>query len=68
MAEDGDSCEEVLAEFSDAGIDIDILADRLQEEGAKSFAKSWNSLMAVIASKRVSLEIGSVPEMKGQSS
>jgi transaldolase len=67
MAEDGDSCEEVLAEFTDAGIDIDILADRLQEEGAKSFAKSWNSLMAVIASKRASLEIGSVAEMKGQS-
>jgi len=67
MTEDGDRCEEVLAEFTDAGIDIDILADRLQEEGAKSFAKSWNSLMAVIASKRASLEIGSVAEMKGQS-
>jgi transaldolase len=51
MAEDGDSCEELLAEFTDAGIDIDTLADRLQEEGAKSFAKSWDSLMAVITSK-----------------
>jgi transaldolase len=52
MAADGVSCEEVLAELTDVGIDIDTLADRLQEEGAKSFAKSWDSLMAVIASKR----------------
>jgi transaldolase len=52
MAEDGVSCEEVLAELTDVGIDIDTLADRLQEEGAKSFVKSWDSLMAVIASKR----------------
>jgi hypothetical protein len=27
----------------------------LQEEGAKSFAKSWNDLMAVIASKSAAL-------------
>jgi len=52
MAADGVSCEEVLAELTDVGIDSDTLADRLQEEGAKSFAKSWDSLMAVIASKR----------------
>ena len=52
MAEDGVSCEEVLAELTDVGIDIDTLADRLQEEGAKSFVKSWDSLLSVIASKR----------------
>ncbi|MEK6337769.1 MAG: transaldolase family protein, partial [Acidobacteriota bacterium] len=52
MAVDGVSCEEVLAELTDVGIDIDSLADRLQEEGAKSFVKSWDSLMSVIASKR----------------
>ena len=51
-AEDGVSCEEVLAELTDVGIDIDTLADRLQEEGANSFIKSWDSLMSVIASKR----------------
>ena len=28
------------------------LAERLQDEGTKSFVKSWTSLMAVIASKR----------------
>jgi transaldolase len=45
------ACEEVLAEFAKAGIDVDGLAARLQDEGAKSFVKSWNELLAVIASK-----------------
>jgi transaldolase len=54
MATDGGDCEQVLAEFTAAGIDIDALAERLQDEGTKSFAKSWESLMAVIASKRES--------------
>src|SRR6476659_210893 len=52
MATDGGDCEEVLREFTAAGIDIDALAERLQDEGTKSLAKSWTSLMAVIASKR----------------
>ena len=52
MAADGGDCEQVLAEFTAAGIDIDALAERLQDEGTKAFEKSWNSLMAVIASKR----------------
>jgi transaldolase len=48
---DGGDCEEVLAQFAKAGIDVDRLAAQLQDEGAKSFVKSWNDLMAVIASK-----------------
>jgi transaldolase len=48
---DGSDCEEVLAEFAKAKIDVDALAARLQDEGAKSFVKSWNDLLAVIASK-----------------
>jgi transaldolase len=52
MVADGGDCEQVLAEFAAGGIDIDALAERLQEEGTKAFAKSWESLMAVIASKR----------------
>ena len=55
MPPDGGDCEEVLAEFGNAGIDIDALAARLQEEGAKSFVASWNDLMGVIASKSASL-------------
>jgi transaldolase len=48
---DGGDCEEVLAKFAKAGIDVDALAAQLQDEGARSFVKSWNDLMAVIESK-----------------
>jgi transaldolase len=53
---DGGGCEQVLAQFAKAGVDIDALATSLQDEGAASFVKSWNELMAVIASKTASLE------------
>ena len=53
---DGGDCEEVLAQFAEAGIDVDALAAQLQDEGAKSFVKSWNDLMAVISSKSAALE------------
>src|SRR5262249_41544160 len=48
---DGGNCEEVLSQFAKAGINVDPLAAQLQDEGAKSFVKSWNDLMAVISSK-----------------
>lgn len=48
---DGGDCESVLSEFAEARVDIDVLAARLQQEGAASFAKSWSGLMAVIESK-----------------
>lgn len=53
---DGGDCEEVLAQFAKAGIDIDALAAQLQDEGAKSFVQSWNDLMNVIASKSAALK------------
>jgi transaldolase len=56
MAADGGDSEEVLAKFAKAGIDIDALAAKLQDEGAKSFVKSWNELMTVIISKSTTLE------------
>jgi transaldolase len=48
---DGGDCEEVLAQFEKAGVDIEALAARLQDEAAKSFVKSWDELMGVIAAK-----------------
>jgi len=51
MAADGGSAEEVISEFDKAGIKVDALAAQLQEQGAKSFVKSWNDLMAVIDNK-----------------
>jgi transaldolase len=53
---DGGNCEEVLAEFAKAGVDVDVLAAQLQDEGAKSFVQSWNDLMAVINSKSSALK------------
>jgi transaldolase len=53
---DGGDCEEVLAKFAKAGIDAESLAAQLQDEGAKSFVRSWNELMTVIASKSAVLK------------
>jgi transaldolase len=58
MAADGGDCEEVLAQFAAAGIDVDAMATQLQDDGAKSFVKSWNGLLTVIASKGAALARG----------
>ena len=52
---DGGDAEEVLARFAEAGIDVDALAERLQEEGKAAFVKSWEDLMGSIESKRGAL-------------
>jgi transaldolase len=52
----GGDCESVLTQFAEAGIDIDALAAKLQEDGAAAFVKSWDELMGVIASKSVELK------------
>jgi transaldolase len=56
LTADGGDCEEVLARFAGAGIDVDALAGQLQDEGAKSFVSSWHELMDVIAGKSAALE------------
>jgi transaldolase len=53
---DGGNGEKVLTQFAEAGINIDALAAQLQDEGAKSFVKSWNDLMGVIAFKSAALK------------
>ena len=53
---DGGDCEEVLAQFVKVGIDVDKLAAQLQDEGAKTFVKSWNDLLAVMTSKCAALK------------
>jgi transaldolase len=55
LAPDGGDSETVLAGFAKAGIDTNALADRLQDEGASSFVKSWNDLMTCVDSKRVAI-------------
>jgi transaldolase len=51
MPADGGDCEDVLARFAAAKIDVKALAAQLQDEGAKSFVNSWTELMDVIGSK-----------------
>jgi len=51
MRADGGDSEDVLKQFTQAGIRTDSLGARLQQEGAASFVKSWNELLAVIQSK-----------------
>jgi transaldolase len=52
---DGGNCEEVLAQLGAAGVDVEALAAKLQDQGAEAFVKSWEDLMAVISSKSASL-------------
>ena len=56
MSADGGTCEAVLDQFGKAGIDVDALAAKLQEEGAKSFVASWKDLMGVIDSKCAAMQ------------
>jgi len=55
LAPDGGDCERVLASFTKAGIDVDALATRLQNDGAVSFVKSWNDLIACVESKSAAM-------------
>lgn len=48
--------ERVLDEFREAGIDLDVLAEHLQQEGAASFVTAWNDLLGVIAAKSLAIE------------
>ncbi len=52
---DGGNCDSVLARFALAGIDVEALADQLQQDSIDSLIKSWIELMNVIASKSAAL-------------
>jgi transaldolase len=55
---DGGGCEDVLARLAAARVDVYALAEKLQQDGAKSFVRSWNELLAGIAAKSAALEGG----------
>jgi transaldolase len=52
MAADAVAADAMVARHTAAGIDIDALGAQLQDEGAKSFVASWESLLTAIAAKR----------------
>lgn len=53
---DGGDCEAVLAEFAKSGVDVEQLAAKLQDDGAKAFSKSWQELLDLVAAKAESLK------------
>jgi transaldolase len=55
---DGGDSQEVLAQFAEADVDINALAAQLQDEGAKSFVKSWDDLLGVITMKSEAMKKG----------
>jgi transaldolase len=55
LARDGGESDATLASFRRAGVDIDALASKLQDDGAASFVTSWKDLLEVIESKRAAL-------------
>ena len=48
LARDGGDGDALLQRFADVGIDTRALAQKLQDEGAASFAASWSDLLARI--------------------
>jgi transaldolase len=59
MPDDGGDSQQVLAQFEGWGVKQGALAARLQEEGTQAFEKSWDELLASIASKSQELRKGS---------
>ncbi len=51
LAGDGDEAEAVIARHARAGVDVQMMASQLQDEGARAFSKSWNELLARLAQK-----------------
>ncbi len=55
MPADGGDCDEVLARFNAAGVDVQALAAKLQADGATAFTDSWQELLERISAQSSSL-------------
>jgi transaldolase len=55
MPTDGGDCETILSQYLQAGIDLNSLADKLQNDEAASLANSWIELFDAVAYKSASL-------------
>ncbi|MEP6940905.1 MAG: transaldolase [Rudaea sp.] len=55
MERDATAAEATLATFAAAGVDVDALALKLQQDGAQAFVQSWQELMQRIAKKSATL-------------
>jgi transaldolase len=52
---DGGDSDDVIGRFGAAGVDVDALAGRLQQEGAEAFVTSWDELLDNIGRKATAL-------------
>jgi len=55
MPEDGGDADAIVGKIAAAGVDIDALALKLQQDGAQAFVKSWHQLLQRLADKVGSL-------------
>jgi transaldolase len=51
----GGDCDEVLEAHEKAGVDVEALARKLQDDGAKAFVASWQDLLKSIGAKSKAL-------------
>ena len=55
MPLDGGDSEAMLAKIGKAGVDVEALAHKLQQDGADAFVKAWKQLLQRIADKAAAL-------------
>lgn len=58
LPRDGGEAEAVIGQFTDAGIDVDTLAARLQQEGVAAFEHAWSDLLAAVEERGRALRTG----------
>ncbi|MEO9078083.1 MAG: transaldolase [Rhodanobacter sp.] len=56
MPLDGSDADAMLKQIGNAGVDVDALALKLQQDGAAAFVKSWKQLLQRIADKASALD------------
>jgi transaldolase/glucose-6-phosphate isomerase len=64
IEENLDEAKKTLAELAEAGIDLKQVCQKLQDDGVKAFADSFESLMQSITSKRAALTSGLLDRME----
>jgi transaldolase / glucose-6-phosphate isomerase len=64
IEENLDEAKETLAKLAEAGIDLKLVCQKLQDDGVKAFADSFESLMQSITSKRAALTSGLLDRME----
>jgi transaldolase/glucose-6-phosphate isomerase len=64
IEENLDEAKETLAKLAEVGIDLKQVCQKLQDDGVKAFADSFESLMQSITSKRAALTSGLLDRME----